>query len=71
MLHCVSRIAKLEGCGQDCEDGGLRTQVRLRFRGEGTAGTLSCAESRSRASEFRAQISLWLRMEFLSMMAHL
>ena len=45
VLHCVSRIAKLEGCGQDCEDGSLGTQVRLRFRGEGPAGTVSSAES--------------------------
>ena len=71
MLHCVSRISKLEGCGQDSEDGSLRTQDRLRFQGEGPAGTLSSAESRSHASEFRARIRLWLRMEFLSVMAHL
>ena len=55
--------------GQECEDGHWRTEVSHRFKGEGKAGTLCRAESRCRASEFRARISRWLRLEFLSMIS--
>ena len=55
--------------GQESEDGSLRTQARLRFRGMDMAGTLCRAELRSHESEVRSRIRLWLRLEFLSMLA--
>ena len=55
--------------GQESEDGSLRTQARLRFRGKDMAGTLCRAELRSHASEVRSRFRLWLRFEFLSMWA--
>ena len=55
--------------GKECEDGRIRTQVRRRFRDEGTAGTLCRSESGLRASEVRERFRIRLRLEFLSIMA--
>lgn len=59
------------GCplGKECEDERIRTQVRCRFRDEGTAGTLCRSESGLRASEVRERFRPGLRLEFLSIMS--
>ena len=48
--------------GQECEEGSLKAQARVRFWGEGTAAHSAEAESRSSVSEVRASIRHWLRL---------
>ena len=47
----------------------MRTEVRRRIQGEGTAGTICTSESGLRASEVRERFRPRLRLEFLSIMA--
>ena len=55
--------------GQNCEEGSVRTQARLRFWVKIMAGTLCRAKSKSHASEVRARIRRRLRLKFLFRMA--